>query len=565
MKMNGITASLKTLCVILVIVTITAGSIALSGCDNYAIDKSAVQKIDCPDGWSIVYSSTLPCSKATMYTINFPAFFTPGLIQNTHNFRGYIKLIKKIYIPENMKSRFYLLSLGKIGDADKTYCNGKLIGSLGQFPPHEFSAWNTSRYYVIDSTIITPGKFNTIEVIVGCYAYNRIIGAMYIKPITIEIYNKLLFTEQLKQLFPLFCNIGIGITFFILFLMMCYTRADRNKYITFLLQLIPGLFVVAEPTLPYPIYPDTIIRVKIFATAWSFLVLFHLLFLHRLYQYKRIKIEYILWTFTLLITIAIWHVNTLNAITTTATGAIVILTSLALYNLSLHVEQLLKKNLIAYLFVPIGIVLALTATHDGFVYLSIFRFTIYNYCGYQFDSPIFQYTSNAIFIGAGLIIVYQYIIMSKKIETMNVILEEKVQERTNQLQTSLNNLSKAIEFGFFVYPLKKSHYVSPLVEPKIKKAIVYINNNYRDSISREGLASLCNLHPDYFSKAFKYFTGKSVNDYIYELRVKEAIKLLLERKMNILDIALYIGFDSVKTFNRAFKKFTGKNPSDYRK
>jgi AraC-like DNA-binding protein len=35
--------------------------------------------------------------------------------------------------------------------------------------------------------------------------------------------------------------------------------------------------------------------------------------------------------------------------------------------------------------------------------------------------------------------------------------------------------------------------------------------------------------------------------------------------MNILDIALYIGFDSVKTFNRAFKKFTGKNPSDYRK
>jgi len=76
---------------------------------------------------------------------------------------------------------------------------------------------------------------------------------------------------------------------------------------------------------------------------------------------------------------------------------------------------------------------------------------------------------------------------------------------------------------------------------------------------------MVNIHHDYFSKAFKYYTGKSVNDYIYELRVKEAIKLLLERKMNILDIALYIGFDSVKTFNRAFKKFTGKNPSDYRK
>ncbi|HQG42680.1 MAG TPA: hypothetical protein PLR54_02990 [Spirochaetota bacterium] len=52
--MNGITASFKTLYVILVIVTLTAGSIALSGCDNYDIDESAVQKIDCPDEYSVL-------------------------------------------------------------------------------------------------------------------------------------------------------------------------------------------------------------------------------------------------------------------------------------------------------------------------------------------------------------------------------------------------------------------------------------------------------------------------------------------------------------------------------
>jgi len=155
--------------------------------------------------------------------------------------------------------------------------------------------------------------------------------------------------------------------------------------------------------------------------------------------------------------------------------------------------------------------------------------------------------------------------MSKTIENINILLEQKVNERTKQLQTSLENLSKAIELGFFTYPRNNSHEYSPQLEPKIKKAIIFINNNYKENISREGLASMLDLHPDYFSKAFRFFTGKKINDYINELRIKEALKLLNNTNMNILDIAMFVGFENLKTFNRAFKKFTGKNPSYYRK
>ncbi len=132
------------------------------------------------------------------------------------------------------------------------------------------------------------------------------------------------------------------------------------------------------------------------------------------------------------------------------------------------------------------------------------------------------------------------------------------------MKVSLENLSKAIEFGIFVYPVKNKPHFSQQLEPKIKQAIVYINNNYHDEVSREGIASMLNLHPDYFSKAFKYYTGKRLNDYINELRIKESMRLIQYSQKTILEIAMQVGFENLKTFNRAFKKFTGKNPSNYR-
>ncbi|MGQ9844243.1 MAG: helix-turn-helix transcriptional regulator [Spirochaetota bacterium] len=364
---------------------------------------------------------------------------------------------------------------------------------------------------------------------------------------------------------PLYLNIGIELTFFFIFLLLCYSHTDRTKYVTFILQLIPGIFVIAEPLYDFPLYPNTIIRLKAFAIAWCLLVFFHLLFLHRIYNYARKRIEISLFISTLLLIVLIVHAQTIVQRKYTGLIIIVTLTPLAIYNLSLHIEQLLKKNEFAKLFFPIGVILAVTAAHDGIVYLSLFTFSIYSLFGYQFISPVFQYTAFFIFIGAGLIIVYQYIAMVSEIENMNIILEKKVEERTKELRVSLDNLSKSIEFGVFAIRSKPPHYFSPLLEPKIKQSILYIQNNYRNDISREGLASLVGIHHDYFSKAFKYYTGKSVNEYIYELRIKEAINLLLKSQRNILDIALFVGFDSVKTFNRAFKKITGKNPVDFRK
>ena len=92
----------------------------------------------------------------------------------------------------------------------------------------------------------------------------------------------------------------------------------------------------------------------------------------------------------------------------------------------------------------------------------------------------------------------------------------------------------------------------------------YIRQNYRDDISREGLASLVGLHPDNLGKMFKVRTGKKIGDFINSLRIEEAMGMLSGSDTPVVDIAFAVGFESLRTFNRSFAAFAGVTPSAYR-
>jgi len=76
---------------------------------------------------------------------------------------------------------------------------------------------------------------------------------------------------------------------------------------------------------------------------------------------------------------------------------------------------------------------------------------------------------------------------------------------------------------------------------------------------------MVNLHPDTFSRLFKLYTGKSLPDYINELRINYAKVLLAECNESIVTIAFKTGFESLSTFNRAFHKLLNITPTIYRK
>jgi len=93
----------------------------------------------------------------------------------------------------------------------------------------------------------------------------------------------------------------------------------------------------------------------------------------------------------------------------------------------------------------------------------------------------------------------------------------------------------------------------------------YIQNHYMRELTLEKLSSLFYLNPSYLSYLFKEYTAQNLTDYINEVRIEHAKRLLLASNDKIYKIAKTLGYDNEKYFFRVFKKTTGLTPEQYRK
>ncbi len=110
-----------------------------------------------------------------------------------------------------------------------------------------------------------------------------------------------------------------------------------------------------------------------------------------------------------------------------------------------------------------------------------------------------------------------------------------------------------------------SRIIFPETEEKIEKIIACINENYSESLSREGLAASVNLHPDNLSKLFNACKKTRIGDYINSLRVRKAAERLRTTEESVIDIAFEVGFESLRTFNRAFTREMKTTPERFRR
>jgi len=101
-------------------------------------------------------------------------------------------------------------------------------------------------------------------------------------------------------------------------------------------------------------------------------------------------------------------------------------------------------------------------------------------------------------------------------------------------------------------------------DDNLQKIIDYIDNHFDQDVSRETLSGMCGLNPDYLGKRFKSQTGKSINDYVNECRIRYAADKLSETDKKVIDIAFDAGFESLRTFNRIFFRIMGDTPTKYR-
>ena len=99
----------------------------------------------------------------------------------------------------------------------------------------------------------------------------------------------------------------------------------------------------------------------------------------------------------------------------------------------------------------------------------------------------------------------------------------------------------------------------------VETLIEYIRKHYAFPITLRDMASLYYLNEKYIGRLFKAQTGRTFHQYLTEIRLSQAGKLLLETSRNIPEIAQDCGFESAPYFNRLFKQRYQLSPTAYRK
>jgi two-component system response regulator YesN len=99
----------------------------------------------------------------------------------------------------------------------------------------------------------------------------------------------------------------------------------------------------------------------------------------------------------------------------------------------------------------------------------------------------------------------------------------------------------------------------------IERVQHYIRSNLSQDITLTGAAARVHLNPSYLSQLFKQQTGTKFVDYLVEMRMEEAKKLLLKTALRVSEIAERLGYCDIAYFSNTFKKISGCSPLEYRK
>ena len=98
----------------------------------------------------------------------------------------------------------------------------------------------------------------------------------------------------------------------------------------------------------------------------------------------------------------------------------------------------------------------------------------------------------------------------------------------------------------------------------IQRVIRYINLHYTEEIRLSQLAELTDMTSVSFSRFFKLRTGKSLSDYIIDIRLGHATRQLVDSTKTVAEICYECGFNNLSNFNRIFKKKKGCSPKEFR-
>ncbi len=101
--------------------------------------------------------------------------------------------------------------------------------------------------------------------------------------------------------------------------------------------------------------------------------------------------------------------------------------------------------------------------------------------------------------------------------------------------------------------------------PRLKRLHQYVEQNYSVPISLKEAAGIAALDSYYFSSYFRAKVGITFTEWLRQVRIRKAMKLMKASDFSITEVAYEVGFGDLRTFERAFKKHTRMTPIEFKK
>ena len=146
-------------------------------------------------------------------------------------------------------------------------------------------------------------------------------------------------------------------------------------------------------------------------------------------------------------------------------------------------------------------------------------------------------------------------------EQLHSLLEMMWSDRKTTSPTLLQGYSQVLLSKLLTFvPLVPTHQ-----EPGVLQSVLqYIDLHHNEILTRDQIAEAVGYSPSYISHVFTEAMGTSLRDYITRLRMNDAKKMLLQTDLPVGQIAMSLGFPSIRSFNRFFLLDTGITPTAYR-
>jgi len=152
-----------------------------------------------------------------------------------------------------------------------------------------------------------------------------------------------------------------------------------------------------------------------------------------------------------------------------------------------------------------------------------------------------------------------------------------------EISESLSNIKSLSKYNQFISFLETLHSLSQAKRQSLSSLInlkkyggsegkrmsdifQYTMNNYHKEVTLDQVSDIANMTPNAFCRYFKQRTNKTFVNFLIDIRIGNACKLLTKNNdLNITEISYKSGFNNLANFNRKFKAIKGVTPSEFRK